>query len=168
MARLKQAGLTLLELAVAMSLMGVVGLSFAYLYVNSQRYLTQSVLASAAQGEASYAMEHIKRQLLDAVDVTWPAERDTVARPQLNFRIRRTMADPAVGVPAVYSMAGTTLQYSIDGGPATPIASNLSVMTFKRNSRVQLGVDITARQRTAGGDARETSLHADVGVRGIF
>ena len=61
---------TLVELVVALSLVGVVALSFAYLYVASQRFLVQSLNASNAQGEASFVVEHIKRNMLPATAIT--------------------------------------------------------------------------------------------------
>ena len=49
-------GFTLLELAAALSLIGVVGLSFAHLYLTSQQQLTQAVLIESTQAEAAIAL----------------------------------------------------------------------------------------------------------------
>ena len=163
-------GFTLLEVMVAMGLVGVVGLSFAHLYVNSQRYLTQSILVSETQGEASFAMEHIKRQLLNAVALAVPPEG--APPPQtttLNFTVQRRIVIPPENINAQYQLNGTTLMYFEAGGGFIPIARNITAITFTRNSRTQLGVVIIARRQTApGGDVGQTRLEAVINLRGML
>ena len=160
-------GFTLLELAVVMSLMGVVGLSFAHLYVNSHRYLAQGVLASAAQGEASYAVEHIKRYLLQAVNVTRPLPGATSS--ELDFRVRwNAMSDPPAGILAQYRVQNRILEFRQAPGNWTPVARNITGITFTRVSLVRLKINITAQTMNyPGGDAQTSQLVAEVGLRGM-
>ena len=66
-------GFTLLEAVVVISLLSIVGLSFAYLLTTSQRFLIQSTDAAANQSDAAFALEHIKRHLMVATGITTPA-----------------------------------------------------------------------------------------------
>ena len=73
-------GFTLLESVVVLSLLGLVALSFAYLFSTSQRSLVQSTNFASSQTDASFALEHIKRHLTTATAITAGAEVATALK----------------------------------------------------------------------------------------
>lgn len=64
MSRIK--GMTLLELLLAASLVGLVSLTFAAIYGSATRYFIQDVNLTSTQGEAGYIMQHIQRNVTAA------------------------------------------------------------------------------------------------------
>ena len=161
----------MLEVVIAAALLGVVGLSFAYLYGTSQRFAIQSMNFTSAQGEASYALEHVRRNLLLATAVAQPPN---VAPPGNQTAVLEFTWQPRSGVPP------RTSRYERDGSNRllfTPdiadssvteiIARSISAMAFNRAGVSAVSIDMTA-QRTSGGDTRTTRLRTRVSPRGIF
>lgn len=158
---MKARGITLLELVLGVALIGLVSLSFAFLYGNAQRNLVQSVNAVATQSESSFALEHIKRNLSRATDILIPAvgaNGDTV-----QFRFQDALAGNAV--TAEYTLAGTDLRYDPDTGTAGTeiIARNITDLSFDRTDRAVVRVTVTSQQ---GGQADQ--LQATITARGVF
>lgn len=154
-----QAGLTLTELLIAITLLGLVMGSFAYLYGTSLRFLVQSVNFSDSQGEASFALEHIQRHLLRATVVAVPANVGD-AGPTLTFTWQPAIAE-AVQTSS-YELTGTDLRF--DGAT---IARNIAEISFTRATQATVDIRVRA-ERTSGGDTRATTLRTAVSPRGIF
>ncbi len=161
-----QRGLTLIELVVVISLLGVVALSFAFLFSSSQRFLAQSMNATSAQGEASYALEHIRRFLFLATDIAVPAEGANGAA--LQFTWQPTAVGGAVAtVTSDYRLNGTRLEFRRTAGdPYELIAQGIDAINFNRTARASVEVTLTAR-RTSAQDTRRTQLRTTVNPRGI-
>ena len=158
--------MTLIEILIAVTLVGVVAVSFAYLYGVAQRFLVQSVNFSSTQGEASFALEHIQRNLQRATAVALPADvGDSGAtleftwQPDINAAVRTSR----------YQLSGTNLEFVADtaGGGAEVIARNIAAVTFTRASSSTFNIVVQARQ-SAAGDTRETTLRTTVSPRGLF
>lgn len=161
-----ESGLTLMEVLIAVTLVGVVAVSFAYLYGTAQRFLVQSMNFSSTQGEASFALEHIQRNLQRATAVALPADPgDSGAvleftwQPDINAAVRTSR----------YQMNGTSLEFVADtaGGGAEVIARNIATITFTRGSQATFEVAVQSQKSTAG-DTRETTLRTTVSPRGLF
>lgn len=159
-------GFTLMELLIAMTLIGVVALSFAFLYTAAQRFLIQSINASDAQGECSFAIEHIKRNVLLADEITFPAvgQNDT----GLTFRIPR-LDQP--GEPANYWWNEDSRELMYVHGDVAPIvlervARGITAVDFSRPEEALVIVRITARTASVG-DARTFTLETTVSPRGM-
>lgn len=158
-----QRGLTLIELVVVISLLGVVALSFAFLCSSSQRFLVQSMNATSTQGEASYALEHIRRFLFLATDIAVPAEGANGA--VLQFTWQPTAAGAAV--TSDYRLTGTNLEYrQTAGGAYEVIARGIDAINFNRPARSSVEITLTAR-RTSAQDTRRIQLRTTVNPRGI-
>ncbi len=98
-------GFTLLEVLLAVSLVGLVGLSLMAVTGTSQRYLLQSMSITASQSEAAYALEHMRRHL------------------QLANRIvpYDDAGNPLTGTPLTFNRIAFRYDHrSIAGGAATP------------------------------------------------
>ena len=159
-------GFTLLEAVIVISLLGVVGVSFAYLLTTSQRFLVQSTNAASSQSDASFGIEHIKRHVLTARDVTTPAAGASAS--QIVFIWQPTAA--TAERTSRYDLQGTNLRFVPDTsapGTAEVIAQGIQAITFNRVAAGTISVDITA-QRTSGGDTRQMHLQTDISPRGIF
>ena len=166
----RESGFTLVELGVALGLIGVVGLSFAYLYVSAQRQMIQSLNFTSAQGEASFALEHMKRYLTLAKDVTQPPNLAAPANQTdtLEFTWRPTLSAP--DQTSRYELSGTDLRFiSNIASPGTfeTIARNIEQVQFTRLSAGMVSLQVTS-QRTSGGDTRQTRLETTVSPRGLF
>lgn len=159
-------GLTLVEILIAVSLLGLVAVSFAYLYGVSQRFLVQSVNFSASQGEASFALEHIQRNLQRATAVPLPANVGD-AGTTLEFTWQPDIA--AAVRTSRYQMNGTNLEFVADtaGGGAEVIARSIAAITFTRATQSTVDIEVRA-ERTSAGDTRETILRTAVSPRGLF
>lgn len=158
-----QRGLTLIELVVVISLLGVVALSFAFLFSGSQRFLVQSMNATSTQGEASYALEHIRRYLFLATDIAVPAEGANGAVLQFTWQPTATGA----AVTSDYRLTGTNLEFQrTAGGGYEVIARGIDAINFNRTARASVEITLTAR-RTSAQDTRRTQLRTTVNPRGL-
>lgn len=157
----RRPGFTLMELLIAMTLVGVVGLSFAFLYTAAQRFLIQSINASDAQGEASFAVEHVKKRLLAATSITYPPVGS------------QPIDDLTFVVPGVvgqneyrYDSTNRTAIYAPAGGGQEVIARNVTLFEFERPSAARVIVRIST-ETTSGGDTRRFSMETTVSPRGM-
>ena len=160
-------GFTLLEAVVVISLLSIVGLSFAYLLTTSQRFLIQSTDAAANQSDAAFALEHIKRHLMVATGITTPATG--AGGNILEFTWQEIVAGVATDRTSKYQLNGSDLEYIADTtvGTAETIARGIQTITFDRAVAGTVAVDITA-QRTSGADAQKMRLQTSISPRGIF
>ncbi len=161
-------GLTLIELLMAAVLLSLVGLSFAALYGTAQRYLIKDTLAASVQGEAAYAMEHMRRHLMLADGVTNPAPPFPTAPPATTVTFTWT---PALGVPQVTSTyqlnaSDSHLLEYVESGRTETIARHVSLISFTRTEPSQMSITLTIQQ-TAGTATQQVQLDAAVTHRGI-
>ena len=161
-----QRGLTLIELIVVISLLGVVALSFAFLFSSSQRFLAQSMNATSAQGEASFALEHIRRFLFLATDIAVPAEGANGAALQFTWQ-PTAVGGVTTTVTSDYRLTGTNLEFQqTAGGGYDVIARGIDAINFNRTARASVEITLTAR-RTSAQDTRRTQLRTTVNPRGL-
>lgn len=156
-----------MEVMIGVALVGLVAISFAYLYGTSQRFLVQSVNFSESQGEASFALEHVQRNLQLATAVAVPANVGD-AGTVLEFTWQPNIA--AAVRTSRYRMNGTNLEFVADtanAGAAEVIARNIDAITFTRAGPATFDVEVRA-ERTSGGDTRATTLRTTVSPRGLF
>ncbi len=165
-------GITLLELVIVTSLIGLVGLSFAFLYSSSQRFLIQSANFTSSQGEASFGLEHIKRRLLQAIAMAVPAAGETRTLTNGGVTVQFTWlpnrAALPLGLDCQYRLSGDNLQFQRGaGGTWEPIARGIESVTFTRTAQSVISVEI-AVTRNAGRDIeRRTRLQTVVSPRGL-
>ena len=161
-------GFTLLESVVVMTLLGLVGLTFAYLFSTSQRFTIQSVNFTSSQNDASFALEHVRRNLLIATAVAIPAAG--AAGNQLEFTWQRRVGQVVTDRTSRYELSGTDLRFIPDtgaGGVFEVIARGVQTITFDRATPGTVLIDLTA-QRVSGGDTRQMRLQTRVSPRGLF
>ncbi len=181
-------GFSLLEVVLGVTLLGLVALGFAFLATNAQRYLIQSMLVSGSQGEATIALEHIKRHLSAATEIHVPP---IAPPPGSQSVVLEFTWQPRAG------QAPRTSQYLLDGGtlwfvpdrallppgPVVPnpnrpdlfenIARGIQTLAdrppFTRNPAGRVTVDLTAEQTSADGEeVRRERLQTVISPRGIF
>lgn len=158
-------GFTLLEAMIAVSLLGLVGLSFAYLFTTAQRFMIQSMNSTSSQGDAAFALEHIKRHLMVATAVALPATGTQGA--VLRFTWRRTSLVPET--TSQYDLNGTDLRFTPDiaAGGTEVVSKGITTLTFSQPSAGTVSVDLTAR-KTTGGDSRDMRLQTNISPRGLL
>ena len=160
-------GFTLLESVIVMSLLGVVGLSFAYLFTTAQRFMIQSMNFTSSQGDAAFALEHIKRYLMTATAVATPATG--TAGPALQFTWQPRTID-AVRTSRYELNVNGDLRFIPDtanAGVFEVVSQGITAITFNRATAGTISIDVTA-QRTSGGDTRQMRLQTNVSPRGLF
>lgn len=160
------AGFTMLEAILVVSLLGIVGLAFGYLFSTSQRFMTQSANFTASQNDASFALEHIKRHLTVATAIGVPAAGNNGAA--LEFTWQRRAQDPVV--TSRYELNGTDLRFIPDtAAPGTfeVVAGGISSITFDRQTAGTVSVEVIAAS-TSGGDTRQMRLQTNISPRGLF
>ncbi len=170
-AQLRRNGFTLLESVIVISLLGLVGLSFAYLYTTAQRFMIQSINFSYSQGDASFALEHIRRHVAPATAIAVPAVGGS------GNVLRFTWQPTAIQTSRIsqYDIVNVTdLRYTPDIAapgvyeePNGVIAKGIRSIAFTRTTAGTVSIDVTAR-RTGGSDTRETRLQTNVSPRGVF
>lgn len=160
-----RAGFSLMELVVGLSLMGLVALSFAFLYGASQRHLIQNMNFVASQGEAGFGLEHVKRHLMLATAVGTPSIGNTAG--QLEFTWQPTIQSAAI--TSRYTLVNGDLRFTRDvsAGGFEVVARDIDAVAFERPQKAGVVVDVTAR-RTAGGDVRQMNLRTTISPRGIL
>lgn len=166
-------GFTLLEVMIVVVLLGIVGLSFGYLYTAAQRFLIQSVNFTGTQNEASIALEHIKRNFLVATAIAQP----TAGNPGSTLEFTWQAPDPLNpnGPPllrtSLYQLNGSALDYddntAVAGVSDPGIARNISALVFTRTNATTVAINLTSQQ-SSGGDTRQTRLETTVTPRGVF
>ncbi|GEM_PF-2640836 len=174
-------GLTLMEILLATALVSLVGLSFAAIYGSSQHYMIQDIDSSLAQGDASYAMDHMKRHL----------ERATTFNVVTAIRIDFDWWPNGAGapVPSSYRLNGNLLEYRLDAGEdtngngildpgedtngngildaATPwevLIQGVTALTFTRVNSFTVTIDMTVKE----GKAQPVQLTANVVPVGMY
>ena len=157
-------GFTLLEAIIVVTLLGVVGLSFAFLSSMSQRMMIQGMDSSTSQGDAAFALEHIKRNLTAATSVGVPAEG--ASGPALEFDWQPKVAD-AVRTSR-YEVVGEELRFTPDtgGGGFEVVSRGIINILFDRALAGTVSINVTAR-KTTGGDSRDMRLQTNVSPRGL-
>lgn len=157
--------MTLLELVITAGLIGIVGLSFSFLYASAQRFLIQSTNMASSQSEAAFAVEHVKRRLLQATSITTPANGVTGATT-LTFVWVPSMAEAASPRTSTYSLSGGNLQ-CVTGIVTDVIARNITAVSFGQAVRGSVTLQVTAR-RSAGNDInRDTVLQTTINPRAL-
>ena len=159
-------GFTLLEAIIVVTLLGLVGLSFAFLSSMSQRFMIQSMNSSVSQGDAAFALEHIKRHVTAATAITMPAEG--TSGPQLEFTWQPGVADAARTSRYAY-LANGNLRFTPDtanGAVLEVIAQGITDLTFDRALAGTVTVTVKA-QKTSGGNTGEMQLQTNISPRGI-
>ena len=120
-------GFTLLESIIVVSLLGLVGLSFAYLFSTSQWFMIQSMNATSSQNDAAFALEHIKRKLTVATAITTPATGSSGST--LEFTWQEIVAGVVTDRTSRYRITGSNLEYIADTtvGTTEVIAQGIDV-----------------------------------------
>ena len=181
-------GFTLIELLMAITLVGMVVLSFGALQGIAHSFFFQSAGMANAQGEASYGMLHIKRNLTRA-------NRVILSSPTfIFFRYDHRGIAAGTATPAdlnddewdYYRLNETTLLYrnnfsgAVPNGeiPALPvfgvgvdpneeiIARGVTALAFTQVSPYEVDVDMTVQQQV-GRQARSTRVRGSITPRGI-
>ncbi len=140
-------GITLVELVVAASLIGLVGLSFAFLYFMANEQMVQNIDITTSQTEASFAVEHLRRHVVMATEITSPAEGNTDTT--LIYRWWDTAAVPAVERIATYQHDNVDLELEFDDGSGAGVvrvARHITALNFNRTDRTAVEVTVTANQ----------------------
>lgn len=161
-----------MELTIVIALLGVVGLSFGFLYSSSQRFLVQSINASSSQGEASFALEHIRKNLLLANAVASPAVGNTI-NLQAGDILQFTWIPRAnqAALNSRYRINAGNLEFDRDN-PATedwevpPVARGIIAVTIVRTAQASFDITLQA-QRVRGNDTRQIQLQTVVNPRGL-
>lgn len=160
-------GMTLLELVVVLSLIGVVGLAFGFLYTSSQNFLIQSLDATSAQGEASFALEHIRKNLTLATAIATPA----VGANGTTLTFTSTPTAGAAAVTSTYQLNNNgNLEFRGNAaGAFQVIARDIQVQDANGNptiifNRIAVGsVEVTlTAQHQSGADTRQQQLRTVV------
>ena len=159
------AGLTLLEVLLATVLVGLVGIAFAGLFATAQRYYIQTMNIASAQSEGSFALEHMRRKLIVATQLTLDSST------QVTFT--------AKGVQSRYLLSGTDLRYVPDISSATTELVARNVQTFVMSlpdpppsaqtsppQQPRLSILIVT-ERVSGGDTRQIRLETVISPRGV-
>ena len=164
----RRSGFTLLEVMVTALLLGMVGLSFAYLYTTAQRFTLQNMSVTATQTEASFSLEHIKRNLLLATAIATPAVGAQGAILQFTWRPNFAAAADQT---SRYEINGTTLRFIPDVGDAgvfETVARNILSVNFNRVNVSRVDIEVRS-SRTSGVDTdRPARLQTSVSPRGVF
>lgn len=162
--RHRAGGVTLVELLIAVTLAGLVAVSFALLYGTAQRFLVQSMNFSSSQGEASFALEHIRRNLERATAVVAPANvGDSGTALEFTWQPDITAAARA----SRYQLTGVNLEFRAAPAAAdVVIARGIAAITFTRSAQSTIDIVIRAQQ-TSAGDTRELTLRTTVSARGL-
>ena len=164
-----RSGFTLMEVLIVAVLIGVVGLSFGYLYVTAQRFTMQSMNFTTTQNEASFALEHIKRNVLLATAIARPAVGATTASLEFTWQPSSAVAART----SRYELGGannTDLRFIPDItalGTFEAVARNVLSVTFTRSNISRLDIAVVS-QSTSGSDTRQTRLQTTVSPRGVF
>lgn len=160
-------GFTLMETVIVAALVGVVGLSFAFLFSTAQRFMMQSVNLTTTQGDASFAAEHIRRHAIVASEVSVPAEGTT--DDELRFRWQPN-AEAAVR-ESLYRLVGTDLQFIADTaamGTIEVVSRGIINLEFIRSAGGgTIAIDLTA-EKTSGTDTRQMQIRTNVSPRGLI
>ena len=140
MAKNPRAAITLLELIIAITLLGVIVIGFSSIELFSRSQVLSTDRKTQVQNEVSYALEHMSRNVLQGVG-------DSATRPLAQFgtngfsvRIEPTPATPGnIGddIRMSYTLTGNSLLWTSSAG-ANEILSN----------RLMSGVSFTAMPST--------------------
>lgn len=162
--------MSLIEVVLAAAMVGLVALAFAGIYAASQRYLIQDVNITASQGDASYAIDHMTRHLIQATTVTLDS-----TSTQITFDWNPT---PTSALTSRYQRADTgELQFVPDTTKDTANVETIArgvqnqpIFSFPAgypNGRL-VDIDLTVQvQTTSGSDGRKTRLNTSVSPRGV-
>lgn len=165
--RRRQSGVSLLELLVATVIVGVISLTVATIYTTANRFMLQDFNSATVQGEASFALQHIKRfvALATAIDsATLPVGSPGTTALQFTWT-------PGVGQAALtsrYRLTGTNLEFIRDIGVGTveQLAREVTSIQFKRPLNGSIAVDLTVNVNAVTG-ARQQRLQTTVNPRGV-
>lgn len=125
----KRRGFTLLELALATSLVSMVALGFAAVYNTSQAYMISTITTSDLQGDAAFALRHIARNLRAATitgveGVSGFAGLSVTVPPPGSY----TTGAPAVTMAYFFNNAGSLVWIPnvLQPGTRTTLARNVT------------------------------------------
>ncbi len=183
-------GLTLVELLLAALLVGVVGLGMGAIISSSHNFMLQSAGMATTQGEASYALEHLKRYVSLANNII-PYNPTGTPPVSSSFAIRydhrSITALTATPLDSTddewdyygYDAVNKILYYKRDfvpgasANPADPgfaggevIARNVTALTFTLTSPAQMDVDITVT-KVIGTQTRTSHVTSSISPRGM-
>ncbi len=180
-------GITLIEILITAVLIGFLGLAFAAIFVTAHRYLLQDSTTILSQGDAAYAMDHMKRKIMVANRVVQFTNAKIAFRFDPNFP--GTPTDFSDDQWAGYRLNGNLLEFMPNlgiAGTATPTEANLdaaaaeappvarSVLSpggsvpaiFQLPGSTLLMVDLTV-EKVTGGETRQTHLKTNISPRGV-
>jgi len=184
----------MIEILITAVLIGFLGLSFAAIYITANRFLIQDSTIVLSQGDASFAVDHIRRQVMVANRLVWLTDRKVVFRYDpafpgtptnfsddwwAGYRLNSGRLEfvPTLGVNGT----ATPTEADLDGAAAEnpPVARGVvapggaiqggtapAIFTLDGGSGTLLMIDLTVK-KTAGKENRETRLKSRVSPRGV-
>ncbi len=162
-------GLTLLEVVLAAALVGIVGLAFVALYPAANRYLLQSSEFATNQGEAGFAMEHMRRHLLRATGVLNPTVGNSSS--SIQFTWQPTLTSNATSSYQLNPADNTLLEFQSNIGAAwEPIARHVVGLTFGHPNKAQVKITLQVQQTNLPGQPTLPTpfeLNTTVTLRGV-
>ncbi|MBI3616294.1 MAG: prepilin-type N-terminal cleavage/methylation domain-containing protein [Candidatus Omnitrophica bacterium] len=191
-------GFSLLEILIAVILLGFVGIGFSGIYLTANRYLIQDTAILLSQGDAAFAADHIRRQVLRAnrivlftdakiafrFDPSFPGTPTDFSDDQwAGYRLNGNLL---VFAPAVSPTTDTNgdgsvngmddpIEADLDGAAAEspPVAGGVQAPGGAVPALFQLPTGTLLKvdltvQKQAGGESRQTRLKTDVSPRGVI
>lgn len=186
-------GVSLVEILITAVLIGFLGLSFAAIYITANRFLIQDSTIVLSQGDASFAVDHIRRQIMVANRVVKFTGVDAKVAFRYDPVFPGTPTDFSDDRWAGYRLDGDVLNFVADlGVPGTtdptdvtgtaespPVARGVvapggtveggtapALFTLEGSSGTLLMIDLTV-QKIAGKETRQTRLKSRVSPRGV-
>lgn len=186
-------GVSLIEILITAVLVGFLGLSFAAIYITANRFFIQDSTIVLSQGDASFAVDHIRRKIMVANRMIRLTDGKVVFR--LDPAFPGTPTDFSDDQWAGYRLDGDVLNFVPDvgvAGTATPTEAQLdgaaaenppvargivppggaiqggtapAIFALEGGSSTLLMIDLTVK-KTAGKENRETRLKSRISPRG--
>ena len=194
---LNHRGISLVEVLITAVLIGFLGLSFAAIYVTANRFFIQDSTIVLSQGDASFAVDHIRRKIMVANRLVRLTDAKVAFRYDPN-PLTTTPTPPGDYRWAGYRLNGTSLEFVPNlgvAGTSTPTEAQLDAAASENppvargvvapGGAVQWGKDPAPAiftleggsgtlllidltvQKVAGKENRETHLTSRVSPRGI-
>lgn len=167
--RRRQSGVSLLELIIATAIFGIISLTVATIYTTANRYMLQDFNSSNVQGEASFALQHIKKfvQLATVIDdATLPVGGASAA---LEFTWAERVppnTGALVSHTSRYEIQAGNLVLILDGAAPEILARGVTAIAFTRPLTGSIAVDLTVNVNAGTGN-RSQRLQTTVNPRGV-